>query len=146
MQQMSRETPAATATPSPGSSTGPGAEPSTQGVIPAETLNLPSPPCVAEVLVKVDHDRVTLVGTLTMGGQPITSLQQWERRRNSPRGWVRVAGPDEFVDHEDRIGVELAEYLDGLDFPFALANMLPRPASPAAAALVAEAAKAAAGA
>jgi len=92
-------------------------------------------------MIKIDHNRITVIGTLTMGRHPQTVLQVWERRRGPGKGWVRVIGPEDFVDREDALGLELAEFLDGLPFPYAVANMLPRPATPAAAAAMAEAAK-----
>jgi hypothetical protein len=96
---------------------------------------------VAEVMVKIDHNRVTITGTLTMGRCPQAVLQVWERRRGPGKGWTLVTGPREFIEHEDALGLELAELLDGLPLPFAVANMLPRPATPATAAAIAEAAK-----
>ena len=91
------------------------------------------------VSLTVTHNRIAIAGALCMGA-PAVELQAWERRAGSRLGWVQVSGPRDFVDAEDRIGLELAEYLDGLEFPFKLANMLPgKRASQQA---VAEAAKA----
>ncbi len=91
------------------------------------------------VSLTVTHNRIVIAGALCMG-MPTFEMQAWERRAGSRLGWVQVSGPRDFVDAEDRIGLELAEYLDGLDFPYALANMLPgKRASQQA---VAEAAKA----
>ncbi len=91
------------------------------------------------VTLTVTHNRIVIAGARYMG-TPAVEMQAWERRTGSRFGWVQVSGPRDFVDAEERIGLELAEYLDGLDFPYALARMLPgKRASQQA---VAEAAKA----
>jgi hypothetical protein len=93
--------------------------------------------CSAIVVLRITHDTITMTGTLNMG-QHIAERQCWER---TGRGsFKQASGPEEFVDQENTIGLELAEFMDGISLPVAVANMLPgkRPSADA----VAEAAKA----
>ncbi|MFK3649310.1 hypothetical protein ACI2IY_12880 [Lysobacter enzymogenes] len=129
MQQQTDQ-PAA-ATQSQGVSTGPGAEATTGGYC----FDRPRE-CAAVVMLHIHRDRVALIATLDMGGHTTVS-----------RTWVADGSgiwrsrDQEFNAAEDRIGVELAEYLDGLDLPFRVAQMLPKPPTAAGAAAMAEAAK-----
>lgn len=94
--------------------------------------------CSAVVQVRITRNEVVFTATLNMGQQYSKELT-WKRHRGSERGWV-CNRPAEFIGFEDEIGRELAEYADGLNFPYAVANMLP--GKRAGAAAVAEAAKA----
>lgn len=149
MQQQT-EYPAA-ATQSQGVGTGPGAEATTTGIYNAGdaagslyatgetrglTLSVPPRECAAVVMLHIHRDRVALIATLDMGGHTTVS-----------RTWVADGSgvwrsrDQEFIAAEDRIGVEMAEYLDGLTLPFRVAQMLPKPPTAAGAAAMAEAAK-----
>lgn len=76
---------------------------------------------MATVSLIVTRERVRLMGTLVMGGAQ-TVLRTWDRQAN---GMWKCRDP-EFIAHEERIGIELAEFLDGMAFPFQVAAMLPR--------------------
>lgn len=133
MQQQT-ELPAA-ATQSQGAGTGPGAEATTPvliGIDPAQ----PRGECSAVVMLHIRRDRVAVVATLDMGGLRTIS-RTWSAE--SPGVWR--SHDQEFIAAEDRIGVELAEYLDGLELPFRVARMLPKPPTAAGAAAMAEAAR-----
>jgi hypothetical protein len=123
----------ATAACSQGADTGPGAQAIThQGFDLAQ-----HPDSTAEVLIKVSHDAIVVIATLTMGTVR-TVEQRWHRRsRNS---WVLDGGPPIFEYEKDAISPDLADFLDRIGVPMAVANMLPRPASEAAAAAIAAAA------
>lgn len=96
--------------------------------------------CSATVTMHVTHGVVVVTATLNMG--PLRQVRQsWERRRGTGTGWKLIDGPRLWTTVEDRISTELAEFMDGLDFPFDLANMLPRRPTAAAAAAVAQAAQ-----
>lgn len=142
MQQMSGNVPT-TVTPSPNPATGPGADTTTPGVNGVD-LGVLNTECHAEVHIRIERNLVVLTGVLVMGGR-IESTKLWERRHGPGPGWVsRTPGFVEAV--EDLLGKELAEYLDGMDFPYAVANLLPRPATAAGAAAREAAAKAVANA
>jgi len=143
MQQQT-ELPAA-ATRSQGAGTGPGAEAITPTLVglddsvtnnPGVSAILRPRDCTAAVLIHISRDRIAFSATLDMGG-----LQSVTRTftADSNGGW-RSQQPD-FIAAEERIGVELAEYLDGLDLPTRVAAMLPRPATPAGNAAMAAAAQ-----
>ncbi|PNV30155.1 hypothetical protein xavtCFBP7764_03510 [Xanthomonas citri] len=96
--------------------------------------------CSATITMHVTHGAVVVTAVLNMG--PLRQVRQsWERRRGPGTGWKLVDGPRLWTTAEDRISTELAEFMDGLDFPFDLANMLPRRPTAAAAAAVAQAAR-----
>lgn len=127
MQQQT-ECPAA-ATQSQGADTGPGAEANTPTILRPRD-------CTAAVLIHISRDRIAFTVTLDMGG-----LQSVTRTFTpDPKGGWRSTQPD-FIAAENRIGVELAEYLDALDLPTRVASMLPRPASAAGCAAMAAAAQ-----
>lgn len=132
MQQQT-EHPAA-ATQSQGVSTGPGAE-ATTGV---SYLNGTGQPreCAAVVMLHIHRDRIAVIATLDMGGHTTVS-RTWAP--DGLGGWR--TRDQEFIAAEDRIGVELAEYLDSLDLPSRVAQMLPKPATAAGAVAMAEAAR-----
>ncbi len=97
-----------------------------------------APECWAECSINISHNTVTLTATLHMGGFPQVVTRTWRRHKGTGRGWV--SRDRDFIADESRIGVELAEFMDALSFPYAVANMLP--GKRASADVVAEAAKA----
>lgn len=138
MQQMSGNCPTTSVTPSLGSTTGPGAESNTPEVNGVD-LGALDRECHAEVHIRIERNLVVITGVLQMGGR-IESTKIWARRAGSGGGWVSRT-PDFIQVAEDLIGKELAEYLDGLHFPYDVANLLPRPATAAGAAAREAAAK-----
>ncbi|HYG08245.1 MAG TPA: hypothetical protein VD865_17790 [Stenotrophomonas sp.] len=132
-QQLQAATPARPQIPG----TGPGAEATTPAVAAYERA---MGECSATITMHVTHDTVVVAAVLHMG-QHRGASQRWERRRGAGQGWKLVEGPRLWTADEERISTELADFMDGLDFPFALANMLPRPASAGAAAAIAAAAE-----
>ena len=127
MQQMSGDTPT-TVTPSPGPATGPGADSTTLGVNGVD-LGALAGECHAEVHLRIERNRVVYTGVLQMGGR-VEVAKVWERRAGQGGGWITKT-PDFIECAESRLGRELAEFLDGLSFPFAVTNLLPRPATAA---------------
>lgn len=124
----------ATAACSQGADTGPGAQ-----AITHQSFDLAHhSDSAAEVLIKVSHDEIVITATLTMG--TIRKVEQrWKRRsRNS---WLLAGGPPIFECEKDAVSPDLADFLDRVGVPMAVANMLPRPASEAAAAAIAVAAE-----
>ncbi|MBB5864791.1 hypothetical protein [Xanthomonas sp. 3058] len=136
MQQQTGTRPATAAHPL-ALDTGPGAEATTPAVAGYErTMG----DCSATITMHVTHGAVVVTATLNMG--PLREARQsWERRSGTGTGWKLIEGPRLWTTAEDRISTELAEFMDGLDFPFDLANMLPRRPTAAAAAAVAQAAQ-----
>ncbi|MCL1552656.1 hypothetical protein [Xanthomonas nasturtii] len=124
-------------TRTPTSSAGPGE----QAITPAGTgFDLAAgKDCSAIATLYITHDAVVVVAALTMG-QHSSATQRWERRRGPGTGWKLVSGPRLFTSEADRISNALAEFMDDLDFPFDLANMLPRRPTAAAEAAIAAAA------
>ncbi|PPU54528.1 hypothetical protein XdyCFBP7245_17865 [Xanthomonas dyei] len=117
--------------------TGPSAEASTPPVV---AYDRSMGDCSSTITMHVTHGAVVVTATLNMG--PLRQVRQsWERRRGTGTGWKLIDGPRLWTTAEDRISTELAEFMDGLDFPFDLANMLPRRPTAAAAAAVAQAAR-----
>ncbi|MFA1791901.1 hypothetical protein [Xanthomonas campestris] len=138
MQQQTGTHPATAARPLT-LDTGPGAEASTPAVA---TYDRGTGDCSAIITMHVSHGAVVVTATLNMG--PLREARQsWERRRGTGTGtgWKLIDGPRLWTTLEDRISTELAEFMDGLDFPFDLANMLPRRPTAAAAVAVAQAAQ-----
>ncbi|MCS3807781.1 hypothetical protein FHY19_000773 [Xanthomonas arboricola] len=80
-----------------------------------------------------------VVAALTMGHHS-SATQRWERRRGPGKGWKLISGPQLFTSEADQISNALADFMDDLDFPFDLANMLPRRPTAAAEAAIAAAA------
>lgn len=136
MQQQTGMHPA-TAAPTLALDTGPGTQASTPAQVAYERA---MSECSATITVQVTHDAVIVAAVLSMG-QHHGASQRWERRRGAGPGWRLIDGPRLWNSEEDRISTELADFMDGLAFPFALANMLPRPASAAAAQAIAAAAR-----
>ena len=88
------------------------------------------PDCSALVQVHVTHNVVTITAVLDMGGKR-SEQRVWTRRVGPGRGWVCSQRDSEFIDAEGHISRELAEFVDGISFPFEVANMLPgKKASP----------------
>ncbi|MEC3890684.1 hypothetical protein [Xanthomonas campestris] len=96
--------------------------------------------CSAIATLYITHDAVVVVAALTMG-QHSSAAQRWERRRGPGKGWKLISGPRLFTSEAGRISNALAEFMDDLDFPFDLANMLPRRPTAAAKAAIAAAAR-----
>lgn len=85
----------------------------------------PAAECMAVAVVTIQRDRIQLTAKLHMGGtQSVT--RGWERLETG--GW-RSRSP-EFVEAQDRLGLEFAEWMDGIDLPGRVASMLPRPPAP----------------
>ena len=95
--------------------TGAGAEATTQR---------PAP--LAIVTTVIGHDQITSTAQLVMGGFVQTVQRTWHR---CGRGSWRSTDPD-FIAAENRLGIELAEYMALLDFPSRVADMLPRHPAP----------------
>lgn len=134
MQQQT-ELPAA-ATQSQGADTGPGAEASTPTLIGIDYGNFKKRDSSVIVMLQIQRDRIAIVATLDMGGVHAVT-RTWSLE--APGVW-RSRQP-EFAAAEDRIGIELAEYLDTLDLPTRVAAMLPKPPTAAGIAAMEEAAK-----
>lgn len=130
MQQLIGHTPT-TATPSQELTTGTGAEATTVAA------NTSRSHAEATITVHVTHDQVTICGDLAMG-RGATILQRWKRRSGAGKGWWRVDGPMAFDRCADVLSRELADLLDRLPFPYEVANMLPRAATSAAQAAIAQ--------
>lgn len=133
MQQQT-EHPAA-ATQSQGAGTGPGAEATTPVLLPFPVPKRNNESSVV-VMLHVQRDRIAIIATLDMGGLHTVS-RTWVAE--SPGVW-RTRQP-EFAAAEDRIGTELAEYLDALELPSRVARMLPKPPTAAGFAAMEAAAK-----
>lgn len=93
----------------------------------------------AVVSITITHDKIVTRATLFMGCAQYA--QQIDIR--APRGgWV--CRSKEWERHRQRLGAEVVEFMEsiGITGPRRVADMLPRPATPAGAAIVAEAAAA----
>ena len=81
----------------------------------------PQNPVLAVIVTVVTADKITQRAQLHMGGV-----------HSAARDWHRVGAGSwrskdaDFIEAEDRLGVELAEYMDLLDLPTRVADMLPR--------------------
>lgn len=128
---------AATARPQV-SGTGPGGEATT----PAQAGYLQAmADSHATATLHITHDQVLMVANVVMGSATRRVVQRWQRQRGTGRGWMKVEGPEEFARQEETLGFEMAEFMDELPFPFAVANMLPRRATAGAAEAIAAAAQ-----
>ncbi|CAD7378303.1 hypothetical protein X12_001167 [Xanthomonas arboricola] len=122
----------------PISSAGPGQEATTPA---GAAFDIPAgKDCSAIATLYITHDAVVVVAALNMG-QHRSATQRWERRRGPGKGWKLISGPRLFTSEADQISIALAEFMDDLDFPFDLANMLPRRPTAAAEAAIAAAAR-----
>jgi hypothetical protein len=74
------------------------------------------------VSLVISRDRILVMGSLRMGSTQQV-LRTWERASGNSSWKTR---DPEFIAHEHRIGLELAEFLDAIDLPGRVANMLPR--------------------
>ena len=92
----------------------------------AQAAGMPPELPMAVIVMVITKDHITQHAHLHLGGfHPSTR----NFVRNGPNSW-RSKDP-EFIAHEQRIGIELAEFADALDFPSRVADMLPRvPANP----------------
>ena len=93
----------------------------------AQAAGMPPELPMAVVVMVITKDQITQHAHLHLGGfHPATR----NFARIGPNSWK--SRDPEFQAHEERIGIELAEFVDALDFPSRIADMLPRaPASPA---------------
>lgn len=91
----------------------------------------------AVVTITIERDRIVTVAALHMGR--IVHATQTERRND--RLFWRCHDP-EWNECRARLGDEFVEFLESIDLPRRVADMLPRPATPAGAAIVADAAAA----
>lgn len=83
-------------------------------------------PPMATIAMVVFQDHIQLTGTLHFGFSSRKVSRRWDRI--TARTW-RTNDP-EFIAAEERIGLEMAEFLDSLDLPHKVADMLPRPPAP----------------
>lgn len=88
-----------------------------QGALPAAS----SQDATAVIVISVQHDRIRQLATLHMGAA-LSASREWTRI--GVGSWKTLE--PEFVEHEDRIGLELAEFADAITLPSKVANMLPR--------------------
>lgn len=79
-------------------------------------------PPMAVIVITVQRDRIQQTARLMMGGARAVS-RTWDR---TGRGSWRSRDL-EWSAHENRVGVELVEYMDALSLPDRVAEMLPRP-------------------
>lgn len=81
---------------------------------------------MAVVVLTIQRDRIQQTARLLLGS-PRTATRTWNRQEG--QSFWHSRDPD-WSAYEDRIGVELMEYMDALDLPDRVAAMLPRPPSP----------------
>ena len=77
-------------------------------------------PPYAVVVTVITRDSIRQQAILQMGGRH-TASREFHRTGQ----WSWRATQNEFIAAEERIGLELAEYMDQLDLPTRVANMLP---------------------
>ena len=108
----------ATSTSPQDPATGAGGEANTQitAVLPARLMRQP----YAVVVTVVTHDEIHQQATLHIGGRE-EACRTFQRA--SWHGWT--THDPEFICAEDRLGLALAEYMDRMDLPACVANMLP---------------------
>ncbi|WP_164275894.1 hypothetical protein [Stenotrophomonas sp. B1-1] len=114
MQQQSKPffSSAMASTSKPG--TGHGAQPSTAGPVAQR--------CQARVEFQIQADSIVVVAVLTMG-RTVKIEQRWNRRTRTT--WLHAGGPVVWEAEADGLSRELADWLDSLGLPLAVANMLP---------------------
>lgn len=110
----------ATAQPIAASSTGAGPQASTPCNAGGGT---PIDAPMAVIVTTVHRDRIQQTARMVLGGTQ-TATRTWTRDRPSGGSWK--SRDMDWHDHEDRIGIELAEYMHALDLPTRVAAMLPR--------------------
>ena len=105
--------------------TGAGGEANTQHAG-ASIHRMPPELPMAVVVMVITKDRITQHAHLHLGGLHAATR---DFVRTGPESW-KCRDP-EFIAHDERIGIELAEFVDAIDLPSRVANMLPRvPANP----------------
>jgi hypothetical protein len=77
---------------------------------------------VAIIVISVQRDHIQQTAKLQMGGTS-TVTRHWDRVGAHS---FQSADRNDWAEFEERIGVELAEYMDGLGLPMKVADMLPR--------------------
>lgn len=83
---------------------------------------VPTPECAALVVLHVTHDRIVMEARLMMG---MAHVARREWHRTGTHGFRSDRG--DLVDtHEERLGLELCEYVDRLELPVRVAEQLPR--------------------
>lgn len=104
------------------------------GIAAADTAEESEPTAI--VVITIQRNRIQQTARLLLGA-PRTANRTW-RRGDLCGSWATLDRA--WSEHEDNIGIELAEYMDALDLPDRVADMLPRPraASSDAAARAAE--------
>lgn len=107
------------------SSTGPGAQATTAAVVAGGGGSGGKPiqrQCYARIIIDVYPDEITEIVNVVMGDHYDTVGRYWSRV--SENGF-KTRDP-EWTTHEERVGVEVADFMTGLDLPTRIANMLPR--------------------
>lgn len=94
--------------------TGHGAQPSTAGQVAHR--------CHVRVEFEIQADSIVVVAVLTMG-RTVKVEQRWNRRTRTT--WLHAGGPVVWDAAADGLSRELADWLDSLGLPLAVANMLP---------------------
>jgi len=84
---------------------------------------------LAVIVLTVQRDKIQQTARLVLGS-PRSVSRTWDRVGAS--SWK--SRDPEWANHEDRVGVELTEYMDALELPTRVAAMLPQPPSPASSA------------
>jgi hypothetical protein len=96
----------------------------------AQAIKLRSPGLgvdpMAIVVLTIRRDRIEQTARLLMGSTA-TASRSWSR--SGLASWRST--DDDWSAFEERIGVELVEFMDELPLPNRVASMLPRPSSPA---------------
>lgn len=75
----------------------------------------------ATVTIEVRRDQIHMRAALSMGSS-VTATRDWNRDSNG--GWR--SKDQDFAARELTTGVEVAEFVDGIDLPTRIADMLPR--------------------
>ena len=114
MQQQSEPFNPSTMASTSKAGTGHGAQPSTAGPVARR--------CHARVEFQIQADTIVVVAVLTMG-RTVKVEQRWNRRTRTT--WLRAGGPIVWEAEADGLSRELADWLDSLGLPLAVANMLP---------------------
>lgn len=106
------------------SDTGPGAQAttatSTAGGNPPGGANARQ--CYARIIIDVYPDEITEIVNMVMGDHHDTVGRYWRR---VGEGSFKTRDPD-WATHEDRVGVEVVDFMTSIDLPTRIARMLPR--------------------
>lgn len=81
---------------------------------------------MAIIVISVQRNHIQQTAKLQMGGTSMVT-RHWDRAGAHS---FQSADRNDWAEYEERIGVELAEYMDGLGLPMKVADMLPRSPSP----------------